>query len=381
LIFFTFRLDLGRGKEYCGEHSIADDSETADNNRVLCPLDGKHSVDKRNLEKHLKICNSRLPEEVPAYIVTGCNVGGQETFEEEVFRLQDIPKFEMDNIWKTVEELFENNIAGTIDINIKEHSVLAEELANETYGSEKRKHILQTSSIIGIMQAENMLQPKTCFIEYGAGKAAVTFWLASALKDVADTKVLVVDKASHRHKRDNLVQDRDLVERIRADIADLDLKGLDMLGKCESFSGVSKHLCGAATDLTLRCMVQGNQHSVKTNNFIICVCCHHRCSWNTFVGKEWLLANGIDRKAFNVIIKMVSWCICGDGRNRNKRDIVDGKEAERKEKEEIGWKCKRLIDHARLQYLHANNFDAKMNFYAEKSVTLENVCLIGKYRN
>lgn len=287
----------------------------------------------------------------------------------------------MDKIIKKVEELFGAHVAGTIEMKIKEHSVLAEELANETYGSEKRKHILQTSSILGIMEEEEFLQPKTCFIEYGAGKAAVTFWLASALKDVADTKVLVVDKASHRHKRDNLIQDRDLVERIRADIADLNLSGLDMLGKCDSFSGVSKHLCGAATDLTLRCMVQGNQHAVKTKSFIICVCCHHRCSWNTFVGKDWLLANGIDRKMFNIIIKMVSWCICGDGKNRNKRDTVDGKEAERKEKEEIGWKCKRLIDHARLQYLTANNYDATMNFYAEKSVTLENVCLIGKYRN
>lgn len=287
----------------------------------------------------------------------------------------------MEIIVKKVEELFKQFVAGTIEMNIKEHSVLTEELANETYGSEKRRHLLQTSSILGIMQNEEFLQPKTCFIEFGAGKAAVTFWLASALKDVADTKVLVVDKASHRHKRDNLIQDRDLVERIRADIADLNLNGLDMLGKCESFSGVSKHLCGAATDLTLRCMVQGNRHAVKTKNFIICVCCHHRCSWNTFVGKDWLLANGIDCKTFNIIIKMVSWCICGDGRNRDKRDVVDGKEEDRREKAEIGWKCKRLIDYARIQYLTANNYDAKMNFYAEKSVTLENVCLIGKFRN
>ena len=328
----------------------------------------------------MKVCNSKLPEETPDYIVSNCNVGNLEKVTEELFRLQDIPQFKMDNIVKKVEELFEKHVAGTIKMNIKEHPVLAEELANETYGSEKRKHILQTSSMLGIMQENSFLQPKTCFIEFGAGKAAVTFWLASALKDVSFTKVLVVDKASHRHKRDNLIQDRDLVERIRADIADLDLKGLDMVDRCESFCGVSKHLCGAATDLTLRCMVQGNQHIRKTKNFIICVCCHHRCDWNTFVGKEWFVANDIDKETFNVMIKMVSWSVCGDGRNRNKRDTVDVKEAKRKEKEEIGWKCKRLIDFARLEYLNDNKYDAKMNFYTEKSVTLENVCLIGKYR-
>lgn len=286
----------------------------------------------------------------------------------------------MDTIVKTVNELFEKHIAGKIETTIKEHEIFAAELANEAYGSEKRRHIVQTSSIFGIMQHEGFLKPNTCFIEFGAGKAALTFWLSQSVQHLQNTKVLVIDRASHRHKKDNLIQDRDRVERIRADIADLDLKGLEMLKKFDSVIGVSKHLCGGATDLTLRCMVQGNLNGVKTSNLIICVCCHHQCSWKTFVGKDWFIANGIDKKMFRILIKMVSWCVCGDGFNREKHNTLE-KGVERKEKEVIGWRCKRLIDYARTQYLIENGYKAKLSFYAEKSITLENVCITGSYVN
>lgn len=287
---------------------------------------------------------------------------------------------ELDEIVKKIEELYEKFIDGTIKSTIRTHAILDEELANATYGDEKRKHLMQTSSILGIMQEEEFLKPETCFIEYGAGKAALTYWLANAIKGLKDSKVLVVDRASHRHKKDNLIRDRDLVERIRADIADFDLQGLET--KSKSFVGVSKHLCGAATDLTLRCMVQGNQHELKSRGFIICLCCHHRCSWSTFVGKDWLLGNGIDRKTFNVMIKVVSWFTCGDGHSRDKRDSdkSDEKEAERKEKEVVGWKCKRLLDYARMQFMVAHGYDMTMNLYAEPAVTLENVCIIGRLK-
>lgn len=77
---------------------------------------------------------------------------------------------------------------------------------------------------------------------------------------------------------------------------------------------------------------------------------------------------------------MVSWYTCGDGLSRDKQ-IPPEKEADRKEKEEIGWKCKRLIDYARVKYLTENGYEAKLSFYAEKSDTLENVCITGKLLN
>lgn len=367
---------LGKKRQYCSEHSVAEVQEE-DKNRVICPLDPKHTVNKFNLEKHLKICNAREPDELPPYINPGCNLGDPPSTEaDENIKLQDVPQATLEPIISKVNQLFENFVAGTIETELKNHPVLAEELSNETYGNEKRRHLQQTSSILGIMNESGFLKSKTFFIEYGAGKAALSFWLATAVKELENAKVLVVDRASHRNKKDNQIRDRNLVERIRADIGDLDLQHLDMAKKYETIVGVSKHLCGGATDLALRCIVKGNENGVNTSGFIICVCCHHQCTFDSFVGRDWLIEQGIDRGMFNVVIRMVSWYVCGDGQNREKRNIAVN-EVERKEREEIGWKCKRLLDYARLRYMERNGYKCRMSFYADKIATLENICITG----
>lgn len=346
---------------------------------VPCPLDQNHTVDKDKLDAHLMICNSRAPAILPPYIKYGINVDEPDDGQQDLFRLQDLSPEVMNPIIDKINDLYEKHIAGNIkDITIS-HKILEVELANESYGAEKKKHLLQTSSILGIMEKENFLQPKTCYIEFGAGKGTVSYWLARTISNLEKSKVLLIDRESHRHKKDNRIRDRNLIDRIRADIADLDLKGLSQqLDKCDSIFAISKHLCGAATDLTIKCIVQGSEEAEKRiKGFLICVCCHHRCTWNTFVGKKFFVANGIDKSAFNIIIKMVSWFTCGDGINKLKSK---NDEQLRHEHAKIGWKCKRLIDFARLNYAIENGYDCTMNYYADKATTLENVCLVGKYR-
>lgn len=54
----------------------------------------------------------------------------------------------------------------------------------------------------------------------------------------------------------------------------------------------SKHLCGNATDLTLRCaknyiLNSKNENSINKNpieSIVIATCCHNRCTWTDFVG-------------------------------------------------------------------------------------------------
>lgn len=50
----------------------------------------------------------------------------------------------------------------------------------------------------------------------------------------------------------------------------------------------------------------------------------------------------------------------------------------REEREMIGYKCKRLIDFARVKYLEEHNFESFLKYYVEKSITLENVCLVAR---
>lgn len=45
-----------RGKVFCGEHAT---QEEGSSNRIVCPLDPKHTVSEDKLDKHLKKCYSR----------------------------------------------------------------------------------------------------------------------------------------------------------------------------------------------------------------------------------------------------------------------------------------------------------------------------------
>lgn len=59
------------------------------------------------------------------------------------------------------------------------------------------------------------------------------------------SRVLVVDRASLRHKRDNRLQQR--CERLRADLAHLALARVPLVARSDALLGLAKHLCGVAT--------------------------------------------------------------------------------------------------------------------------------------
>lgn len=70
-------------------------------------------------------------------------------------------------------------------------------------------------------------------------------------------------------------------------------------------------------------MMNGNK-TKTTEGFLIAVCCHHRCSWKPFVGKKFMIENGIDQRKFKILAKMVSWGVCGTGTSREVRKNMPG---------------------------------------------------------
>ncbi|KAJ6638621.1 tRNA:m(4)X modification enzyme TRM13 like [Pseudolycoriella hygida] len=393
------RMTVARGQEYCGEHmnTIPELSHISEENfkkRVPCPLDPKHTVYLWNLKKHLNICNARV-KEMPSYIQTGRNLGEDDTngSSSRCIKLSEIDEHLMNEIIDKINKIYEEHVDGTIEEMICSHPVLNDELSKESYGSKTLKHLTQTSSILGCLKQLDLLLPKTCFIEFGAGKGQVSFWLAEAMKDTEQSTVLLVDKASLRHKKDNKIEDRNSVQRIRADISDLDLEKLEAVQLAENIVAVGKHLCGGATDVTLRCLINGNQIRKSVKGFVIALCCHHRCTWRAFVGKKFLVDNGITQQEFDVLTKMVGWAVCGTGMSRQLRKEIEMRNEQketttnvettvtakipREEREKIGMKCKRILDYARIQFLHENGFTTSLKYYVTSDVTLENVCLIG----
>lgn len=389
------KMTVAKGKEYCGEHEPQIEDSTAANStdeviqnaRIPCPLDSKHSVYKKNLRKHLKICNARPAENLPPFIVRGANCGEDlsDSPDTECLKLSDIPADELKAIIDKIKELYAKFVDGKIiPMENHNHEVLKNELSREEYGFETRKHLIQTSSLLGCLEKFSLFKNSTSFIEFGAGKGQLSFWLAQALVGKNDSKVVLIDRMSHRHKKDNKIEDRNIVHRIRADIADFKISGLDLLQDSKSMVAVSKHLCGAATDLTIRCILQ--DESNKTDAVLIALCCHHRCEWKSFVGKEFFLENGLNRKKFGLITKMASWAICGTGFSRERRKLMDDNgiveedvvvnDVVVKEREEVGLQCKRVLDYSRVEYLRKNGFDASLRSYVNRNVTLENVCIL-----
>ena len=132
------------------------------------------------------------------------------------------------------------------------------------------KHHIQNSSLLEHLDTSNLLSDNSSFIEFGSGRGALSYWLTKALSNPGSCDLILVDKASPRHKLDTRLRyeagdDQSIsVMRLRLDIGDLDLSGVltsDTTDEDEALTsnndqkkivGVSKHLCGAATDLTLR---------------------------------------------------------------------------------------------------------------------------------
>lgn len=50
------------------------------------------------------------------------------------------------------------------------HQVLEEELTKPIYGTEAKRHLLQTASLLGHLSHADLVHENTCFIEFGAGR-------------------------------------------------------------------------------------------------------------------------------------------------------------------------------------------------------------------
>lgn len=78
----------------------------------------------------------------------------------------------------------------------------------------------------------------------------LSYWISIALNKLtySSSSVLLVERASPRHKYDNKTDKAvSQISRLRADIADLILSKVEVVEKSKQVVGVTKHLCGDAT--------------------------------------------------------------------------------------------------------------------------------------
>ncbi|KAM5293496.1 tRNA:m(4)X modification enzyme TRM13 homolog isoform 2-T2 [Glossophaga mutica] len=362
------RMVVAAGKRFCGEHAGAAEEENA-RKRILCPLDPKHTVYEDQLAKHLKKCNSREKPK-PDFFVQDINAGLKDETEipEQLVPISSLPEEQLENL---------------------------------------------------IMK------------------------LKKASADAEEVHFILVEKVTTRFKVDGKHRKKNAVfERLQIDIQHLCLNKIPVLSREKlPVVGIGKHLCGVATDLALRCLVgacgahgeerseeplakrrrndeadrdthavaeEGSDRTVPEQwspvaGIVIALCCHHRCDWRHYVGREHFQALGLGALEFHYFQRMSSWATCGlrdtsvealGGTARRGDPSADSEEHDGgghpvtdglaesppgclsvEEKKELGRLCKLLIDHGRAEYLRRHGFRPALQRYTEPGVSPENVLL------
>jgi tRNA:m4X modification enzyme len=196
-------------------------------------------------------------------------------------------------------------------------------------GNRARKHLEQIGSIINQLLQLNLLQSNTCFVEMGAGRGQLSHELHACLKQDSTSNFVLIERDHQRYRFDahhRREHQGPSFDRYRIDIRDLYLPEIPSIKNSQEPRHtviISKHLCGGATDLALRCAVNGQDENRNVRAIIIALCCHHRLMWNDYVGKDFFYRNNLTPKDFSLIRTLTSW-----GTNENRHRITqEGKRA------------------------------------------------------
>lgn len=404
-----------KGNIYCAEHlCFQEDQEGVEKKRVKCPLDPSHTVFEERLEKHKEKCNSRK-RKIQEFYEENINSGitDYEYTGNEKMPLNAVPTDELCDLIKRVNEYY-SKLEITIAKYIGSHKVLKDELENQEYGPTTRKHFIQQASLINILEKSNVFHENTAFVEFGAGKGKLSHWLQKAVNEIDNVKYVLIDRQNTRNKFDCYHKGKDQGPsfiRLNIDIEHLNLRKVDHLNG-RGLVGIGKHLCGGATDLSLRCLMELNlnqsndaqsskkakvEESPHIELILFALCCFHRCSWPAYVGKNFFIENQFSPVDFHRMTSMCSWATCGfrkheEGHNESHTDPTRNEEnstlmhdadqndlkLSSDDKKNIGLKCKRLIDYGRMQYLKKHGYQSELFYYVDSGVTLEDVVLLAK---
>lgn len=420
------------GSQFCGNHLPADDAgaskrsnkfKSGERTRVPCPVDPRHTVYERDLRKHVQVCNrvkdADAMQKLPYYshnINSGTHTqtegavhSEQETEQKEDQNEHSEPSAQQQqgiidklaaldfaDLRKRVEVAYDSCV-GELPLE-KLHHTCCDQLLEEkkVAGASKSvlRHIEQQASIIGHMEQAKLLQDSSAaFVELGAGRGMLSLALAQMFP--ASLYVLI-DRAHTRGKADRFIgdgQDQDNASgkqeattlRAKIDIRHLNFAGMrEILEK--PIVCMSKHLCGVATDLSLRAIAHtipgsesGKDSSVSSSfqGLAIALCCHHVCSWQDYVNPDFFLAQGFQPHEFELLTSMTSWTTCGMGLEGDAVEHILG--ISKTDRAMLGRKCKRIIDAGRAAYLKQFKLKTRLVHYCDTSDSLEN-CLLLAWR-
>jgi len=265
-----------------------------------------------------------------------------------------------------------------------------EQQAKEAHTTEPydERHLVQQAALVGALHSSGLLQQasRTVFAELGAGRGYLLHLLAHTCGPPG-VNLLFVERRAYRFKAERSLRRTDGINAVRArcDIADFDLASAIMALFTNGTPPnrvvmVAKHLCGSATDMALRCALRCSQRDgICLVGACLAPCCHHSCTWSTYVGKPYLRRFGVGKREFGIMCRLASWCVDAHGGSRpNGSDTLSRWGYSPQERAAIGTSVKRLLDEGRAQWLAAKlpSGNASVRIYVDDRVTPENRAVV-----
>ncbi|KAL5561079.1 hypothetical protein UlMin_030826 [Ulmus minor] len=446
---------LPKKKRFCANARLGDSSFCGNHNRssqdlwIPCPIDPSHSVLRENLEGHVKRCP--LVKQVQSltaqpFYQKGINTGeGEEDPKEgetigprkvETLALSNKPgsasldcitsemkrnavhSIEVADFFKLIAKIESVHESMRKDIrdSYKIPEACGKWIKREVDGKLpfQEKHVVQQASILGNLEEvgilKNPIEQQRCeldesfgdgnvvpaVVEFGAGRGYLTQMLADCY---GIKRVFLVERKSYKLKADRSLRQKEslILERLRIDIEDLNLNAVESLWGVP-YIAIGKHLCGPATDLTLRCclMEHGNRDNLKLRGLAIATCCHHLCQWKNYTNKKYFSNLGITKEEFHAITWFTSWAVDADhgsdltdlsihppsiekkvDDNVGVEDMIKNMEAV--ERAALGFKCKQIIDMGRLMWLKERGLQTQFVKYVPSTISPENHLLVAGF--
>ncbi|EPY53213.1 tRNA 2'-O-methyltransferase Trm13 [Schizosaccharomyces cryophilus OY26] len=352
--------------------------------QIPCPLDPKHTIARHRLAYHLKRCNARPIERTDPYYHKDLNLDSVDDDSQQYqFELCQLPKEEVHE-WINLFMRVGNSLSSP-DTEVLFHPMMHARW-NEC---SNKKHATQQASLLGHMEKSSFFEsPESVYFEFGAGRAELSHYVHHCRPK--HNVYILIDRDSNRLKHDSrIIKDSQLngwsipeVIRCKIDIKDFKIQHFmsqhvrNESGPKKPHFAYSKHLCGAATDLTLNCL----RHA-PPNAILIALCCHHHCRWEALSVRsrsqleKWGI-HGI--KAFQVLRQMTGW---GTNSLREQMQASGGADTHysgltHEERVQIGLKCKHIINTLRKLECERMGYNARLVYYVNTDVTLENVALL-----
>ncbi|KAJ3208085.1 tRNA:m(4)X modification enzyme TRM13 [Entophlyctis luteolus] len=440
---------------FCTQHTVA--TSGGPSTARSCPH-CRSSIRPARLDAHLRVCPRRPCEPssgaircfVPDANMPDANMPSaascpQEQWQQQPKHMRSLPQAD-------VLHLVEKICQACRRLNIRDKRIETECSASVGESLEQTKSVTQINALIARLDHMRALASSFVYLEMGCGTAEFSHLVnnelvrrelsrrttdgshvaleGSALSSPGYAPFVLVDRAASRWK---VKQDRGCFEKIRIDIKDFVLSECATLRNPGSLAAkgvvcISKHLCGPATDLALRCLVNYSKSkpTIPLHSILIALCCHHRCTFSTYCNPEFITDTlGFTESEFGYMCYMSSWGTAtddmitkhterkskrpkleapidstahSDNHELSEHEIIDDRDGEPSsnghftglpaaERRRIGQRCKAILDRGRMEYARKHRLcadDGQQNTtvymvdvreYVDVNVTPENRAL------